>query len=111
MGETRERKSNLVTVRMDDAEKETLEYLSDRMDRSRSDTIIRACKFFSSVGGDHVEDSGITRERVRRGNYIHVRVTDSDMEILNNGSRETNRSVSDYVRGAIKAYYGSITGI
>lgn len=111
MEENRERKKNLITVRMDDVEKETLEYLSDHMDRSRSDTIIRACKFFSSVGGDRAEDSGITREKVRRGNYVHVRVTDSDMEILNNGSREVNRSVSEYVRGAIKAYYGSITGI
>lgn len=111
MEENRERKKNLITVRMDDDEKETLEYLSDRMDRSKSDTIIRACKFFSSIGGDRTEGAGYARERVRRGNYIHVRVTDSDMEVLNNGSREVNGSISEYVRGAIKAYYGSITGI
>lgn len=104
-----ERKKNLVTIRMDERDRETLEYLSDRMDRSKTDTIMRACKFFSSTGykGSN-EDIG--HEKARKSHYVHMRVTDSDKIFLDEQCRETHKTVSQFVRKSIKAYYKSMKG-
>lgn len=105
-----ERRKNLVTIRMDDHDRETLEYLSDRMNRTKTETIMRACKFFSGVeidkfGGDDI------REKGRKSHYIHMRVTDSDKIFLDERCREGNESVSKFVRKSIKAYYRSISRV
>jgi hypothetical protein len=106
----RERKNNLITIRMDDKDKETLEYLSEHMNRSITDTIMRACKFFSSsgCGMDNDENSS---ERARKNNYVHMRVSDSDKDFLDVRCCETKDSMSKYVRKSLKAYYDSVKGI
>ena len=104
-----ERKNNLVTIRMNDEDKETLEYLSERMDRSKTDTIMRACKFFSSAGCGDVGD-GEVREKKRKNNYVHMRVTDSDKYFLDERCRNSNENVSQFVRKSLKAYYNSLKG-
>lgn len=105
-----ERKSNLITIRLDDSDKETLDYLSERMDRSMTDTIMRACKFFSGSGcGVSMRDN--LKEKTRKNNYVHMRVTDSDKNFLDNCCHESNESISKYVRKSIKAYYESTNGM
>lgn len=106
----RERKNNLITIRMDDRDKETLEYLSERMNRSMTDTIMRACKFFSSSGCGVGNGENLS-ERTRKNNYIHMRVSDSDKDFLDVRCRETKDSMSKYVRKSLKAYYDSTKGI
>ena len=104
-----ERKKNLVTIRMNDEDKETLDYLSERMDRSMTDTIMRACKFFSSSGYG-VQDGVDIREGKRKNRYVHMRVTDSDKTFLDDQCRENGENVSQLVRKSIKAYYNSLKG-
>ena len=54
-----ERKSELLTLRLTDEEVETLESLSDRTGKSKSDVISRACMFFlHSQVNDIYEDLG-----------------------------------------------------
>lgn len=102
-----ERKNNLITIRMDDNDKETLEYLSERMNRSMTDTIMRACRFVSGsgYGGSNGEE---LNDKTRKNNYVHMRVTDSDKVFLDGRCRETNESMSKLVRKSIKAYYDSV---
>lgn len=104
-----ERKNNLVTIRMDDESKETLDYLSERMGRSMTDTIMRACKFFSSSGYSGSESADV-REKKRKNRYVHMRVTDSDKDFLDERCRDGNETVSQFVRKSLKAYYNSLKG-
>lgn len=104
-----ERKKNLVTIRMDEHDKETLEYLSEHLDRSKTDTIIRACKFFSGAEYSVDESSGVS-EKGRKSHYVHMRLTDSDKIFLDQKCHEENKSVSKFVRESIKAYYKSMKG-
>lgn len=104
-----ERKNNLVTIRMNDRDRETLEYLSERMDRSKTDTIMRACKFFSSSGYKGFNED-ISQEKARKSHYVHMRVTDSDKIFLDEQCRESHKTVSQFVRKSLKAYYKSMKG-
>lgn len=111
MRDNRERKSNLITVRIDDDDRELLDYLSDHTGRSMSDTIVRACRFYSSSGGFDMDISDNVRKRVRKNVYVHMRVTDSDLGFLNDVCSRLDISISQLVRHAIRGYYTSMSGV
>lgn len=108
MEENRERKSNLVTVRLSSNDMEVVNDLSERTNRSVSDTILRACKFGLSVGdifnnADNSEQWGnLGRQQV------HLRMSDTDKNTFDNRSRELGKSMSQFVRASIRAYYTSM---
>lgn len=118
----RERKRNLLTVRLTDEEKITLDYLSDYMDKSKSDIMLRACQYFinmwgSDVGSGFGDDRGKslgggrdgnrdgkgTDERAKLEHRVHVRLSDSDMERVQIHSNKTGITVSKLIRESIKA--------
>lgn len=103
----KERKSNLLTVRLTDEEKSALDSLTGHMDKSKSDVMLRACKFFVSLGGDKLGGSLAgkgTDEREKMKHRVHVRVADSDMETLRTHSDSSGDTVSQLIRKAIKAF-------
>jgi predicted DNA-binding protein len=122
----RERKRNLLTIRLTDEEKITLDYLSDYMDKSKSDIMLRACQYFINFGGsDHGNDRGRnlgdgrdgdrdgnrggnrggkgTEERAKLEQRVHVRMSDSDMERVQIYSNKTGITISQLIREGIKA--------
>ena len=103
--EKKERKNNLITVRIADEDMATVEYLSDCTNQSKSEVIIRACKYYlnmreASIGEIH--NRGF--ERVHKRSQVHLRVTDSDMELLNKRGRENGLSLAELVRAGIREY-------
>ena len=104
------RRSKLLTARMSDDDLKTLDDLSEHTDRTRSDTIIRAFKFWlnvadaSSIGEVDEEKWG----KIRKNNRIHARITDSDMELLNEYSEKTGLSVGQILRRSVREYHKSL---
>lgn len=113
----KERKSNLLTIRLTDEEGSTLDYLSDCMDSSVTATLTKACRFFlnlsecgvnmggglGGVVGDGREGSG-TDEKKKKTRVVHVRMVDSDMDRLNTRRERCGESISDIFRQSIRAY-------
>ena len=127
-----ERKSELLTLRLTDEEVETLESLSDRTGKSKSDVISRACMFFlhSQVndiyddlgrslygrGGENLgrdlggglygsrSGSGTDERRTRMTVRVHARLPESMVNQLRNRGMETGESLSHVVRRAINAF-------
>lgn len=102
MSDKKERKNNLITVRITDDEMNTLDYLSDCLGKSKSDVIVRACKFFLSSNDGIEEDS--VKEKVRKNSQVHLRMTESDMNNLNDYGREIGATTSQTIRRSIKHF-------
>ena len=102
MTDKKERKSNLITVRITDDEMSTLDYLSDCLGKNKSDVIVRACKFFLS-SNDGIEEDAV-KEKVRKNNQVHLRMTESDMKDLNEYGREAGVTTSQTIRNSIKYF-------
>lgn len=49
-------------------------------------------------------EAGFTNKRARKTSRLNMRVSDTEMEILNRLSYEDDESISQVVRKAIKAY-------
>lgn len=108
MEEKKERKSNLVTVRLSGDDMNAVNDLSERTNRSVSDTILRACKFGLNVG-DIFSDASDTEQWGNVGRQqIHLRLTDSDKNQFDIRSRELDKSMSQFVRASIRAYCASM---
>ena len=106
MEEKKERKTNLLTIRVTEDDAASLEYLSDYLGKSKSDTVMRACKFLLSLGdtSDGIEQGGYGREKERKTRQIHVRVTGTDLDRICTYGGEDGPSVSNIIRSAIKKY-------
>lgn len=110
MEEKRERKCNPITARISEADFEILEDLIDYTNKNKSDTITRAVKFWKNVADtsmistDDSEKWGKTCKNVR----VNLRVTDSDMQLIEECGAETGLSVSQIVRKAIREYHNSL---
>jgi hypothetical protein len=101
--EKKERKSNLVTVRLTADEMISLDYLSDSMDRSKTDVILRACKLFVNLDEPCTivaEDEKKTKKPIR----VHLRMTDTDMDELKNRGSEYGCTISQLIRNAIRSF-------
>ena len=112
MDELKTRKSKLLTARMSDSDLETLDDLSDYTNRTRSDTIIRAFKFWLNVA-DMAAIEEVDEERwgkVRKNHRVHARIVDSDMDLLNECSEKTGLSVGQILRRALREYNNSLKG-
>ena len=111
MNKNRERKSNLITIRLSDVDMETVEYLSDRTNKSKSDTILRACKF-GLYAGDIFNNESENEQwgKVRKQKLIHLRMTDSDKNLFETHGRELGKTISQIVRASIRAYNRSLEG-
>jgi predicted DNA-binding protein len=110
MEENRERKNNLVTVRLSSDDMEVINDLSERTNRSVSDTILRACKFGLNVG-DIFNDTDNNEQWGNLGRQqVHLRMTDSDKNMFDSRSRELGKSMSQFVRASIRAYCNSMRG-
>jgi hypothetical protein len=73
MNKKKEPKNNLITVRITEDEMNTLDYLSDCIGQSKSDTLLRASKFLlNTLGGTEGDDV----EGSRYGTYF-----DSGMDV------------------------------
>lgn len=111
MGENKkERKSNLLTVRLTSEELNDLDLLSDRMDKNRSDTMVRACKLLLNMGDQHVIDKDGEDMKKRKIHRVHLRMTDADVEQLKLRSDAIGVTISVVIREAIKFLAGK-TGI
>lgn len=53
---------------------------------------------------DNQNEYMYSRKRERKTNRLNMRVSDSEMELLNRLSYENDESISQIVRKAIKAY-------
>ena len=121
----KERKSNLLTIRITDDEKESLDYLCDSIGKSKSDAITRACMYFLNTRPDDMEGylednigggvgsgvggSGTDEKRSLRTVRVHARMSDSIAEGLKNRGLESGEGLSRTVRKAIKAF-ASVNG-
>lgn len=104
------RKSKLITARMSDDDIESLDDLSEYTNRTRSDTLVRAFKFWLNVA-DLTTIAEVDEEKwgkVRKNNRIHARVVDSDMELLNDCSEKTGLSVGQILRRSVREYHKSL---
>ena len=102
MTDKRERKSSLITVRITDDEMNALDNLSDCLGKTKSDIVVRACKFFLSSRDGAREE--VIQEKVRKNNQVHLRMTESDMNELNEYGRENGATTSQTIRRSIKHF-------
>lgn len=99
----RESKRNLVTVRLTDAESDSLDYLAINHDRTKSDVILRACKLYLTMGESceaGMDDEKKTKKPVR----VHVRMSDADMDDIREHGNKTGETISEVIRRAVKAF-------
>ena len=98
----KERKGNLLTIRITDEEMNSLDLLADRMDKSKSDVMLRACKFLvnTDTSRKSVDDNN---KKERKPHRVHFRMPDSDMALLKKQSDETGITISRLIGEAIKA--------
>lgn len=106
----KERKNNLLTIRLTNNEKHALDSLTERMDKSKSDVMLRACKYFSSVGGGYLGGSREAEcEDKGEGGYgrlvhrVHLRMSDEDMDGVRTQSEASGETISQLIRRAIMA--------
>lgn len=110
----RERKNNLLTVRLTREETDALEYLSDCLGKNKSDVMSRACKYFVSTNTNgslsKYVDECRGQEKESKSTRVHVRMTDSDVDQLKKMSLETGNTVSQLVRGSIRSLADATNG-
>lgn len=110
MAETKGLKPKSITTRVSDDDLEMLNDLSESTNKTKSDTIIRAYKFWrntvdiSKLEADEEEEWG----KVRKNNKVHARMSDADFESINSTSVATGLSVGQIVRRAIREYERSL---
>lgn len=97
----REKKNSLLTVRITDDEKNTLDYLSDCLGKSKSDAITRACKFFLNSDEDVEDDE---KKKVRKNHQVHLRMTDSDLKEVYGRAQESGVTTSQIIRKSIRKF-------
>lgn len=102
MEEKKEKKNNLITIRITDEERETVEYLTDQLGKTISETLLKAVRFFLNTGEGNVTDEKKDRE-VKRHN-VHVRMSDNDMSRLVSRSDELSIPISQLIRDSIMYY-------
>ena len=104
------RKNKLLTARLSDEDIELLSELSERTNRTKSDTIIRACKFWLNArrGADDNEDESEIWGKVSKNNRVHLRVRDADMAMLNDGCNRLGLPISQVIRRSIREYFRSL---
>lgn len=109
MSDNKERKSNIVTVRVSETDMEIIDYLSDHTNRSKSDTILRACKF-GMYAGDIYSKVNETEKwgKDKKQKQLHLRLTDPDKKLFDTHSQEVGKSMSQIVRASIRAYKDSL---
>ena len=103
-------KTKLITARITDDDLETLNDLSEYTNKTRSDTILRAFKFWMNVS-DMSAIAEVDEEKwgkIRKNNRIHARITESDLVLLNNCSQKTGLSVGQILRRSIRDYKNSL---
>ena len=102
----KDRKDSLLTIRITDDEKHALDFLSDQTGKSKSDAIIRACKYFVNWDCDptvsDTECIGLVKDRKKH--QVHCRMTQSDVEQIDAKSREAGVTTSQIIRKAIREY-------
>ena len=110
MNKTKERKNNPITARISEDDLAILDDLSDYTNKSKSDTITRAVKFWRNVADvSETEDDGIEKwGAVSKNIRVNLRVTDSDMRLFDECSEQTGLSVSKIIRKALREYNNSI---
>lgn len=102
----KERKSNLLTIRVTDEDSSIIDYMSDNLGKSRSDAVSRACKYFLNIDEDRSRDN-FNEERNRKEKktkQLHLRMTDSDLNALTKLSDDIGVNISQVIRKAIKKY-------
>ena len=110
--EKRERKSSAITARLSDDDIIILNELSESTNKTVSDTILRAVKFLvnavdiSKIEEDESEQWG----KVRKNNRVHLRLTDSDMELFDTYSSKYGKSIPKLIRIAIREYFRTLKG-
>lgn len=112
MNDTKKYKSKSITARISDDELESLNALSEYTNKTVSDTILRAFKFWMNVA-DISSIEEVDEEKwgkIRKNNRIHARMTESDLDLLNNCSRKTGLSVGQILRRSIREYQNSLKG-
>lgn len=102
----KETKNRLVTIRMSENERDGLYFLMDCLGKNISDTIHTTCRFLLNIDGydttrDTIEHGN---ESKRRKYYIHTRMNDSIVSLIEGASKEKGMSVSDFIRKAIDEY-------
>ena len=98
----KERKTNLLTIRITDDEKDSLDYLCDYLGRSKSDAMLRACKFF--VNTDEVITESEKKDRTRKTSQVHLRISDSDAKEVYGRGEELGATTSQLVRKSIRYF-------
>ena len=112
MAEIEAKKSKSITTRVSDDDLETLVDLSESTNKTKSDTIVRAYKFWrntvdiSNLNEDAEEIWGKTRKQ----NRVHARMGDDVFDSLNEVSRTTGLSIGQIIRRAIREYERSLNG-
>lgn len=104
-----ERKNNLITVRLSSDDMSVVTDLSERTNRTVSDTILRACKFGLNVGGIF-DDTNENEQWGKAGKkqQVHLRISDSDKDTFDKRTCELGKSMSQFVRASIRAYHKSM---
>lgn len=106
------KKSKSITARISDDDLETLNDLSDFTNKTRSDTILRAFKFWTNVADlSRVEEVDEEKwGKVRKNHRIHARMSENDLDLLNKCSQKTGLSIGQILRRALRAYNNSLKG-
>lgn len=112
MNKKDERKSGSISARISDDDLETLNDLSEYTNKSRTDVVMRAFKFWVNVNDlSKIEETDEEKwGKVRKGNRIHVRALEEDMSQLTKCSEVTGLSVGQIIRRAIREYHNSLKG-
>lgn len=110
MKEKKECKSNAITARISANDLEILDDLSEYTNKSKSDTITRAVKFWRNVagGGASTDDEAEIWGKVPKNIKVHLRANDSDMALFDKCREETGLSISQIIRKSIREYHNSI---
>lgn len=103
-------KPKSITTRVSDDDLEMLNDLSESTNKTKSDTIIRAYKFWrstvdiSKLGKDDEEEWG----KVRKNNRIRARMDEDVYNSMDSTSRETGLSIGQIIRRSIREYESSL---
>lgn len=103
----KERKDCLITIRMTDNDVDIVNYLSEYMGKSISDTISRACKFYLNADDSYedIDKFSDVKEEERKNRRIHLRMSSSDVNILTEKGDKRGDTISQTIRKAIKMYH------
>lgn len=98
----KEKKGNLLTIRITEDEMGALDRMCDSMNKTKSDVITRACKFFLNTGEVITEDE--KKDKTRKSCQVHLRLSDSDAQVVYGRGAEIDATVSQIIRKSIKTF-------